>query len=288
MYLPEFEYIRPGDLGAALATLAERGKSVRALAGGTDLLLAMKEGKVKPAALISLRDIPELKLLENSGEMCNAGAGLTIAELTNDALVKANPIFGDLRRQFASAPIRNLATIGGNICNAAACADLPPTLMVNNAQLTIESSNGPRNTSLEDFITGPRETALKSGELLTTISFRNSNPGTAYIKFGPRQAVNIAIVGVACALEFRDGVVSSLRVAVTAASPAPVLHIAEAAVGKEPSLEVWRSVADEVSAKLSPISDIRGSAGYRLQLARVGTVRGLERAHSRLKEATDA
>ncbi|MFQ5607833.1 MAG: FAD binding domain-containing protein [Candidatus Zixiibacteriota bacterium] len=288
MYLPHFEYLRPSSLRDSLAALAEPDANIRPLAGGTDLLLALKEGQPAPAALLSLRDIPELHNCEHDGSIDRVGAGLTVAELASDALNKDNPAFGDLRRAFASAPIRNRATIGGNICNAAACADLPPVLLVSDAQLTIACAESVRTLSLEQFITGPRETALQRNELLVSISFRRANPGTAYIKFGLRQAVNIAIVGVACALELRDGAVSDLRVAVTAASPAPILHNATAAKGEKPSQALWRTVAETVAAKLAPISDIRGSAEYRLRLARVGTVRGLERACERLREASHA
>lgn len=288
MHLPEFEYLRPNALSEALATLAKRGAAVRPLAGGTDLLLALKEGKSKPEALLSLRDIPELHQSESNGEIYCAGAGCSVAELTAESIAAENPALADLRHVFASAPIRNRATIGGNICNAAACADLPPVLLVNSAQLTIAGVDGERTTSLEQFITGPRQTALQQGELLVSIAFKKRNAGSAYIKFGPRQAVNIAIVGVACALELSDGVVSSARVSVTAASPAPILHISESAVGKEPSQELWKIVAEEAAAKLAPISDIRGSVEYRLQLAKVGAARGLQLCFERLGEASNA
>lgn len=288
MYVPHFEYLRPATLDGALAALTERGAGVKPLAGGTDLLLSMKEGKSRPGALLSLRDIPELHTIESSGDRFHVGAGVTIGELTGDALVKKNAALGDLRRVFASAPIRNLATVGGNICNAAACADSPPILLVNDAVLTIAGAGGRRTVSLAEFITGPRETALAADELLVSLSFRSANPGSAYVKFGSRQAVNIAIVGVACALELTGGVVSRAVVAVTAASPKPLLYDSESARGAKPSRELWDSIASAVAKRLAPISDLRGSAEYRLQLARVGTVRGFKRSLERLEERSHA
>ena len=288
MYLPQFEYVRPGALDEALALLAEPDKRIRPLAGGTDLLLSLKEGKSHPEALLSLRDIPELHTHEYNDTTVHAGAAISVADLAADDLVRENPIFGDLRRVFASAPIRNRATIGGNICNAAACADLPPVLFVNDAQLTIANVDGQRTIPLERFTTGPRQTELAPGELLVSLSFRRRNPGSVYIKFGPRQAVNIAIVGVACALEVADKIVSRALVSVTAASPVPVFHIAESAVGQAPSQELWQSIAEEVADKLAPISDIRGSAEYRTHLAKVGTTRGLTQCLSRLEGVSDA
>ncbi|HSG98545.1 MAG TPA: FAD binding domain-containing protein [candidate division Zixibacteria bacterium] len=288
MYVPHFEYLRPVTLDAALATLAERGAGVRPLAGGTDLLLSMKEGKSRPQALLSLQDIPELHTITFSDGRVQVGAAVTIGELTGEDLVKENAALGDLRRVFASAPIRNLATVGGNICNAAACADSPPILLVNDAELTIAGAGRQRSVSLAEFITGPRATALAADELLVSLTFGARNPGSAYIKFGSRQAVNIAIVGVACALELTGSVVSRAVVAVTAASPKPLLYDAESARGAKPSRELWDSIAADVAERLAPISDLRGSADYRLQLARVGTVRGFERSLERLEGLSHA
>jgi len=184
----------------------------------------------------------------------------------------------------ANQQIRNRATVGGNLCTAAACADIPPILLVNDATVTIIGTDGSRDMPLVAFFTGPRQTVLQRDELLLKVTCTAHNPGTAYIKFGPRKVVNIAIVGVAAALSVKDGGVASLRVAVTAASPVPMVFDEEAlqVSGASTNTDTWEKCANQIVAQLSPISDIRGSAEYRRELAHIGVIRACETALSRL------
>ncbi len=289
MYIPPLEYTSPATIAEALKAL-ENTKGATPLAGGTDLVVMMKEGRAAPPGLVSLRHLDELKALTIEGDKCTLGASVTVSQIEKSKLSKMNPGFADMVRNMASPPIRNRATVGGNLCTAAACADIPPILMVNDAQVTIASSTGERSVPLVDFFTGPRQTQLNSDELLLRVSCRANNKGTSYIKFGPRKVVNIAIVGVACALELDGDNVSSLKVAVTAASPTPILMDTDTlqASGEVANAELWGRVAQLALKQLAPISDIRASAEYRMELAQVGVIRACETAFARLKGGADA
>jgi len=136
---------------------------------------------------------------------------------------------------------------------------------------------------LEKFFTGPRQIIKQSKELLTKITFQKNNIASAYVKIGMRKAGNIPIVGVACSMEIENNAIIDLRVAVTAASPVPIL-IEEArtiALSQKPNDELWQEVAKVTPTKLSPISDLRGSKEYRLHLAKVATRRALQIAYDR-------
>ncbi len=289
MYIPPLEYTAPETIADALKALAHT-KGAVPLAGGTDLVVMMKEGRAAPPGLVSLRRLDELKALTIENDTCTLGAGVTVSQIEKSQLSKVNPGFADMIRNMASPPIRNRATVGGNLCTAAACADIPPILMVNDAQVTIASATGERSIPLIDFFTGPRQTQLKSDELLVRVECRATNQGTSYIKFGPRKVVNIAIVGVACAMELDGANVSSLKIAVTAASPIPILLETDAlqAGGIIANAELWERVAKLALQQLAPISDIRASAEYRLELAQVGVIRACEKAFMRLKGNANA
>ncbi len=294
MYIPELEYTAPTTIAEALASLTNTTGAVP-LAGGTDLVVMMKEGRAAPASLVSLRHLSELKRIALDGATCSLGAGVTVSQIERSELSALNPGFADMVRNMANPQIRNRATVGGNLCTAAACADIPPILLVNDAEAVIASSTGERTAPLVDFFTGPRQTQLKRDELLVRVTCRAKNPGTSYIKFGPRKVVNIAIVGVACAVELEnssssDSKIASLNIAVTAASPTPLLFSTDTlqVSGVSATEGLWEQVAKQVVGSLAPISDIRGSAEYRLKLAHVGVIRACELALRRLKGGVDA
>ena len=190
----------------------------------------------------------------------------------------------------ATPQIRNRATVGGNLCTAAACADFPPVLLVNDATVVLARKTATREIPLKTFFTGPRETIREKDELMVSISMRKTNPGSTYIKFGNRKAGNIPIVGVACSLMLESGRIKELKVAVTAAAPTPVL-VEEAhrvAVSQKPETATWDAVVATIPGALAPISDLRGSAEYRINLAKIATRRALQKAHTRLLRESDA
>lgn len=286
MYLPPFTYKSPASLDEALDILRENQGQTAPLAGGTDLLVEMKEGNRRPTCLMSLKNIKELHEVNTTDELISIGGAVTISALESLKLNSVNPALSDVIRELANPQIRNRATVAGNLCTAAACADFPPALLINEACVTIAGKQGRREISVKDFITGPRETNMQCDELVVCIIFKRVNPGSAYIKFGLRKALNISIVGVASSIQLNNGRIEKLQVAVTAASPRPVYldELSTQFAGSAPKLETWKAVAELVAQPLSPISDLRASAEYRLQLARVGTIRALQLSYQRWKE----
>lgn len=290
MHLPNCEYYAPTALSDALELLHREGDAAVPLAGGTDLLVLMKEGKLKPKALLTLRNIAELHVVRMHNGSCTAGAAATITALARSPLPLSNPAFADLAQRMATRQIRNRASIGGNLCTAAACADCPPVLLINDARVKLASATGERELPLVEFLSGPRMTLRRTDELLHSLTFRRENRGSAYVKFGVRNAATIAIVGVAAALEINADRITKLKLACTAASPVPVV-IDEAAcglAGAPAGEDAWRQAAESLQAALAPISDLRGSAEYRLQLATVAAVRALRLACERWQGVADA
>ncbi len=290
MYLPQFTYVSPSSLEEALDILRENKGQTAPLAGGTDLLVEMKEGNRQPTGLMSLKNIKELHQLKTTDELISIGGAVTISALENLKLGSVNPALTDVIRELANPQIRNRATVAGNLCTAAACADFPPALLINKATVTIAGKQGSREISVKDFITGPRKTSIQCDELVTRISFKRLNSGSAYIKFGLRKALNISIVGVAASIQMNKENIEKINVAVTAASPRPVYldELSTQFTGSAPDQETWKAVAELVAQSLNPISDLRASAEYRLQLAKVGTVRALQLSYQRWKEFNSA
>jgi len=292
MVIPPYHYYAPTSLEEALDLLVETSEERLPLSGGTDLLVMMKEGRLSPAGLVSLKRISQLKGITRDAETLTIGAGSTVGEIERNGLAADNPAFADLITHMATRQIRNRATIGGNLCTAAACADFPPVLLVNEATVVLKNKRGEQQTAISEFFTGPRRTLRQADQLLTSVTCKRYNPGSAYIKFGVREAANISIVGIACSMTVTKGKISQLIVSSTAASPIPLLvpGATDVALGKEPNSETWAAAADEVVKALSPISDIRGSLDYRLHLAREGTIRALTLAFERwcIASATNA
>jgi len=290
VHLKPFDYCAPDSLGEAMGLLAQPAGRPTPLAGGTDLLLQLKENQRQSGALMSLKNVPELHELNLSGQRWRIGAAVTVSRLGATALPQSNPCIADAIRQMATLQIRNRATIGGNLCTAAACADFPPVLLINDAVAHLASAGTTRDVPLGQFFTGLRQVDLRPDELLVGISLRSTNRGSAYFKFGVRNAANIAITGVACCLELDGETVAAMKLSSTAACPrATLIHpAAEAAIGQPATDATWRRVAELVREHLEPISDLRGSAKYRLHLAEVGTVKALNLAAERFREAARA
>jgi carbon-monoxide dehydrogenase medium subunit len=290
MHLPPFEYITPQSLPETLSILQEKKGNSLPIAGGTDVLVLMKKGNLHPQYLVSLKDLSELHSITLEKQRCIIGSCVTVSQIEDSGLYPVNAAVRDLVNQMATPQIRNRATIGGNLCTAAACADFPPVLLVNDATVILSRKTATREVPLQTFFTGPRETIREKDELMVSISLRKSNPGSAYLKFGNRKAGNIPIVGVACSLLLENGRIKELKVAVTAAAPTPVL-VEEAqgvAVSQKPESATWDAVVATIPRALSPISDLRGSAEYRIHLVKIATRRALQKAHTRLLRESDA
>ena len=199
--LPKFDYHAPSTVAEALDHLSQYGDKGKVIAGGTDLLLSMKKRETTPEHLISLKEIEALKGItyDDAGGI-KIGALTTIGEIERSGIVreKFSPLY-DAVKVMAAQQVRNLGTIGGNLCSAAPSADTAPPLMVLGASLKLTGTITERIMPVEDFFKGPGETALKPEEILTEILIPNliENSGGAYIKLMRRNAMDLALVGVA-------------------------------------------------------------------------------------------
>jgi carbon-monoxide dehydrogenase medium subunit len=283
MIVPEFQYLVPETLQQACALLGQYGKDAKVLAGGTDLIVKMKNGLMKPACLVSLKRLPELK-----GVRYEPGAGVIIGTRTTHNELVASPV---LREKFPSVcsaaasmagqQIRNVGTLGGNLVNAVPSADLPPILIALSAKVHLVGTAGERTVALEEFFAGPGLTVLQTGEILTEVIIpEQKTTGSNYIKFGLRKAEALAVVGVASAVTMQGGTIAEARVALGAVAPTPlrVRDAEDALRGQRPSSELLARAGKIAAAACKPITDIRGSAEYRRHLVEVLTRDSLQAA----------
>lgn len=284
------EFFEPATIDEALALGSRFGEAGSFVAGGTDLVIQMRRGRRHPGALISLLKLEALQGIRTDGERIVLGALVTHREM------ERHPLFdGPLRAMVEAAQVigghqvRNVGTVGGNVCNASPAADLLPVLLTLDAQVHLRGAAGERSMPLAQFLRGPGRTARGAGELVTAVSFArpSQRTATAFIKFGRRRAMEISIVSVAAAVtvDARGDCVQA-RLAVGAAAPTAIrLPAAEAILqgGASPRQveEAARAAADAVS----PLSDVRASAEYRRHLVRALVPRALAAAIERAKSA---
>lgn len=306
MYLPDIELHQPRTLEEACETLARCGADARPLAGGTDLLVDLKTGRLRVGHLVSLRQIPGLSgAAEHNGGL-RIGALTTITQL--DRRLRAAPRFACLREattQMAGPQIRNLATVGGNLAAAVPCADLPPILTAMNATVALWScapdsrgqaagdtrgrAGNERLVPLEAFLAGPRQTVRREDEVLTEVRVPRPPPGfgAAYARFALRDGNAIAVAAVAASLRLDEaGVVRAARVVLGAVAPVPLLvdQVERVLVGRPAEEQTFAAVAELARDAAQPISDVRGSADFRRELVEVLTRRALAAAHRRCRE----
>src|SRR6266849_4874027 len=196
-----FDLATPGSLDECLKLLAAREGETKLLAGGTDLLPQMKNGLTKPARVIDLSGVAELRVLApDDGRGFRVGAAVTARQLERDARVKATyPALAESGALVGSIQVRNLATVGGNICNAAPSADMAPPLVALDAEAVIAGPKGRRRVPMAAFFTGVRQTVLGPDELLVELVIPSPGPrsGGSYLRHTPRRELDIAVVGVA-------------------------------------------------------------------------------------------
>jgi carbon-monoxide dehydrogenase medium subunit len=286
MKIAEFEYHAPQTLEEACRMLASYGRRACVLAGGTDVVVDMKNEAVSYEHLVSLKNLRLKGISFDRKSGLAIGALATHAEIASNALIlKHYPEIAEAVLTLASPQVRNLGTIGGNICSAVPSADLPPLLMAMNASIRLVGPAGERTLLLADFFTGPRRTVIKTGEILTHV-FVPAKPdgaGGCYVKFALRDATALAVVGVAAAVLLREGRCAAARIVLGAVSPTPVvaLNASKSLVGRviddAAAGEAGRIAKDECR----PISDVRGSADFRRSLVETLTRRAVLAAAQR-------
>jgi len=287
--MASLEYFAPESIEDALRIKSEKGADARVIAGGTDLILRMRDRVLMPGLLVDLCKTPLAEIVSTEAGM-QIGPSVTLSQiLAHDEIAKLFPALREACLPFAGPPIRNRATIGGNIVNASPAADLVPPLMAYDATIVLSSVTGERELSLADFFTGPGQTVLAPDEILTGIKLPQMPACTAahFIKLGQRRSMAISIVNLSTRLSLgEDHRVAAARIALGAVAPTPVraLTAENVLTGKKISAELLEQAAQLASEEISPISDVRASSDYRKRMSRVLVRRALTATLKELAE----
>jgi CO/xanthine dehydrogenase FAD-binding subunit len=256
------DVLTPRTLDEALQLKTEVPDSVP-IQGGTDVMVELNFDRARPAALLNLNEVAELRGWTRTNGRLELGAGLTYADAMGELLAGALPALAEASRTVGGPQIRNRGTIGGNLGTASPAGDALPPLLVACAEVTVASVRGERVLPLEEFLTGPKRNALAADELIVSVSVAACEAQETFLKVGPRNAMVIAVVSLAVRV---DG---ELLAAFGSAGPVPTLVRAP--------LDDAASFPERVAAAASPIDDVRGTAAYRRHALRVLTKRALDR-----------
>lgn len=280
MLLPQFEFHEPQTVEEACRLLGEMGTDARPLAGGTDLLVNMKKKLISPENLISLDRIDSLKGLNTSGDGLSIGACMKVAEVAAAQEVRELfPALAEGASRLGSPLIRNLATAAGNLVSARPAADLPPSLIAYDAELVLRSSSGERTLPLEELFTGPGLTVLGPEEMVESIRLKKQpgKTGSAYIKLGIRETLEISIVNVAALLTIENDEIKNARIVLGSVAPTPIRapSAEKALIGEKPSEALFAKVGEAAASDAKPIDDFRASATYRRDMVSTLTRKAL-------------
>lgn len=279
--MKNFEYFETRTLKDAVRLLLKYKRKAKLLAGGTDLMIEMKEGFVKPKYLINLKKIKGLdKISFSKKEGLSIGALVTWSTLLSSKPInKYYPILRETASLIGCPQIRNIGTIGGNICHASPGADSAPALMIYETQCVVAGPGRERIIPIEEIFTGVQKISLKEGEILT--GFRLPTPDTeskgCYLKFSPRRAMDLPIVGVGVLVRTSNETFKEVKIALGAVAPTPIrARRAESfLLGKLVNDESIRKAAEEAANESKPITDMRASREYRLGLVKELTYRAI-------------
>ncbi len=287
------DYAAPTSLDGATSLLAEHQEKARVLAGGTDLLVLMRvnPGRVhSPDLIVDIKEVPELNEVSYDAEKgLTLGAAVPCYKIyQNDEIAQAYPGLIDAAALIGGIQIQGRASIGGNLCNATPSADSIPALIAHSVTCTIAGPGGTtRQVAAEDFCTGVSQTVLKPDEVLVSLHFPPPPPnfGARYLRFIPRNEMDIAVAGAGVSVVLSNGNITSARVALASVAPTPlfVREAGEALEGMPATEESVRIASDLARNAAKPISDMRGTIEYRKHLCEVLTRRALLTAIERAK-----
>lgn len=285
----KFEYRAPTSLDETFSLLAEHGDEAKLVAGGTALLIMMKQQLVRPGYLVGLQKVPGMAGIRQVDGHLSIGALTTHREMETSALVAQHfPVLAETFRKVATIRIRNVGTLGGNLSHGDPALDPPVTLTALDAQVRLVSSDGERVVPLDGFFLDYYETAMQPGEVLAEIQVPFLQPRTAaaFIKFLPRTADDYATVSVTARLTLDQAGKNcqDVRIALGAAGSTTIrAREAESVLRGRPATEAtFREAAAAVKTEVDPVSDIRGSSDYKRDMAEVFVRRALVRALEQL------
>jgi carbon-monoxide dehydrogenase medium subunit len=271
----ELKYEAPETVEAAVGLLAAGTQGAKIFAGGTDLLVQMREDLIEPEVLIDIKKIAEVRAITVGSDDIKIGAAVTGAELGEHAEVNALwPGVVEAMELIGSDQVQGRATMGGNLCNASPAADSVPALIAAAAKAVIAGSGGTREVPVEEIVTGPGQTSLGPDEFVVQIILPKppTRAGDAYLRFIPRTEMDIAVVGAGVSLSLNDdGTCAAVRMALGAVAPTVVLVEAasDILVGKNLDDAVLDALASAASGVCNPIDDKRGTIEFRTKVAGV-------------------
>ncbi len=284
----DYQYLKPKSLEEALSLLESYGERAMLIAGGTDVMVGIRNGKFAPEALISLRGLEDLAYIEKDNDAYRIGALTTHRMLETHPLIRSElSALYDGASQVGSVQIRNVATVGGNICNAAPSADTAGPLLALDAVAVLKGPRGERNVPLSEFFTGPSQTVKELDEVL--VEFRvpavMGEYGSAYHKHSRRKAMDLPILGVAVSLKVTDGKIEDARIALSVAAPTPIRakRAEDFLTGKMVSEDVLEEAGKIAGEEASPRDSLRGKAWYRREMIETFVPRMAQKALERLK-----
>jgi len=286
--MKSFELVEPSTLDEAIRLLDPQDRSVRAIAGGTALMLMMKTRLFQPTRLVSLRrlngDLRGIRATDKGG--LRLGAMTSLAELEySPMLASTHPVMSRALRTLSNIRVRNVATLGGHLAHGDPHMDLPPILLTLDAKVSIAGSGGSRSIGIADLLVGYYQTSLEKNELITAVDVPALTPDVHswYEKFTGRSADDWPTVGVAVWFRVNSNVITEARIAVSAATDRP-LRMAAAEnllMNGAPTQQSFSKAADAVADEVQPLTDLHGSASYKREMVRVHVRRALEHAWQR-------
>jgi carbon-monoxide dehydrogenase medium subunit len=286
-----FEYRTPKSLKEVHANLKEFGSDAKLVAGGTALIIMMKQRLVRPSCLISLRSVRGLNGIELQNGGLRIGGLATHRQLETSPLIRRRlPMLAETYHHVATLRVRNMATVGGGLAHADPNQDPPPSLIALGATLKATSANGSRVIPMDEFFKDYYETVLNPDELITEVMVPKlpPNSGAAYIKFLPRTADDYATVSAAAVLTLdkSNKTIADVRIALGSVGVTPIRATAAEAVlrGQPLKTEAFAEAGEKAKEAVDPISDFRGSAGYKKDMAAVFVRRALEKALGDLRQ----
>lgn len=283
-----FDYLRPETISELKKDLSNPG--ARVLAGGTDIVPKMRQGVFSAPILVDTSRVGSLDFIEDQGKEVVIGALTTHQKLADSSLIQnVNPALTAAAESVGCIQTRCRGTLGGNIANASPAADTIPPLLIYDADLLLQSLEGERILPLEDFLKGPGETALKSGEFIHSVSFSPlaGTWGSMFIKIGKRSGMAISVVNGSAAVVLDDnGMISDARIALGAVAPT-VIRCRETErfiLGKEPTPDLFQNASEICRQEITPMTDVRSTEDYRIHSAAVIARRVLEQAVDQARE----
>jgi aerobic carbon-monoxide dehydrogenase medium subunit len=286
-----FEYRTPKSLKEVHATLKEFGSDAKLIAGGTSLVIMMRQRLVRPNCLVSLRSVRGLNSIEIHDGGIRVGGLATHREVESSSLLRRRlPLLAETYHHVATIRVRNMATVGGGLAHADPNQDPPPTLIALGATVKATSADGSRVIPLDDFFTDYYETVLKPDEIVTEVFIPKMAPNTAgaYLKFLPRTADDYATVSAAAVLTLDKTrkMISDVRIALGSVGVTPIRATAAEGIlrGQPLKPEAFAEAGEKAKEAVDPLSDFRGSAAYKKEMAGVFVRRALEKALATIRQ----